>query len=261
MSDTLFPNHKMVLLWDYETSGLNPYLDKILEFGYVLLENGVEIEQGDILINWEIEIPEIITTLTGIKKAEIDENGVSPQEFYVIMSDLFKRANLGIAHNILFDLSFAHHFLLGMGDENGIEGYDLNYLDSLTLIADHIAMGKKPRKPRKNSKNYEEKMDKWEEDVKLIQTHKVTSVANFYGVELKNAHRALTDIIAVFEILKAFKKNNPKIDLSFYINKIGYKKRWKINELSYYPSRVSLHVQGTNGERYILDAEEHNLFK
>ncbi len=148
-----------------------------------------------------------------------------------------------------------------MGNKDGIEDYNLDFLDTLTLVADHVAVGKKPRKPRKNSKNYEEKMEKWEAEVALVQTHKVSSICNLYGIELKNSHRALADTRAVYEILKAFIKSNPNIPLDFYINKWGYKKRWKINELSYYPSRIELHVQGTNGERYILDAEEHSLFK
>ena len=261
MNDRLFPNHKNVMLYDLETSGLNYYLDKILEFGYRLLKDGIEIESGSILINWGIEIPEVITSLTGITKEEIEEKGIKPQVFYFILKDLLRQSDLVIAHNAPFDVSFAHHFLLGMGDEGGIEDYDIDYFDSLTLVADHIAVGKKPRKPRKNSKEYETKMEKWEEAVKLVQTHKVMSVCNFYGIELNNAHRALADIVAVHEILKAFKKNNPKVDLDFYVNQWGYKKRWKIGELAYYPKRVSLSVQGTNGERYILDAEEHNLFK
>jgi DNA polymerase III alpha subunit (gram-positive type) len=124
-----------------------------------------------------------------------------------------------------------------------------------------VAAGKKPRKPRKNSKEYVTKMAKWEEDMKLVQSHRLESICKLYNIELNDAHRALNDTEAVYKILRAFKKNNPKIDLDFYINKIGYKKRWKINELSYYPSRIELHVQGTNGERYILDAEEHSLFK
>lgn len=257
----MFKNHKIVMLYDLETTGLNYYMDKIIEFGYVLLEDGIEIESGDILVDWGIDIPEIITELTGITQEEVNNNGISPYEFYNILIVLLQKANLLIAHNAQFDVSFMHNFLLYMGDVNGIEDYNVDFFDSLTLVVDHIAAGKKPRKPRKNSKDYEAKMEKWEEDVKLVQTHKVESVCKFYGIELNNAHRALADIVAVHEILKAFKKNNKNIDLSFYINKWGYKKRWKINELAYYPKRVELFVQGQNGERYILDAEEHNLFK
>ena len=259
--NVMFPDHKTVMLYDLETDSLNHFLGHILEFGYLLLVDDKVVDKGNILVNWGIEISDFTTELTGITEAEIAEKGIEPQEFYIIVSDLFKKSNLTIAHNSLFDTSFMHHFLLSMGDENGIEDYNLDYFDTLTLFVDHVAAGKKPRKPRKNSKNYEEKMVKWEEDVKLVQSHKVDSICRLYGVELIGGHRALTDIIAVYEILKAFKKNNPKVPLDFYINKFGYKKRWKINELSYYPSRISLAAQGTNGERYILDAEEHNLFK
>lgn len=257
----MFPKHKRVLLFDLETDSLNYFLGHILEFGYLLLADNEVVDKGSILVNWGIEISDFTTELTGITKEEIDEKGIAPKEFYVILKDLLKRADLLISHNLPFDTSFTHHFLLGMGDKNGIEDYNLDYLDSLTLVVDHIAAGKKPRKPRKNSRDYVVKMEKWEEDVKLVQSHKVGSICNLYGIELNNSHRALADTMAVYEILKAFKKNNPKIDLEFYVNKWGYKKRWKINELAYFPKRISLHVQGTNGERYILDAESHNLFK
>ena len=174
---------------------------------------------------------------------------------------MLKKADILIAHNEKFDVSFLHNFLLSMGIEGGIESFDLDYLDSLTVVADFIKKGKNPRKPRSNAKEYDKKMEEYKEKLAKVQSHKVMSVCNYYGIELKGAHRAMADIKAVYYILQAFCKKEKDVDLSFYINKWGYNRRWGIDELCFYPARISLHSQGNNGERYILNMDEEKLFE
>jgi len=248
------------MIFDFETDGLGFYLNHIIEFGYVLLVDGVVEKEGDVLVNWEIEIPEIITELTHITKDMIDKDGISPNEFYKLITQLLNENDLLIAHNISFDCSMLHNFLCGMGHKNGIDDFDIDHFDSLTLVSDFIAVGKKPRKPSKNWANYEQKMVVYNEKIEDIQSHKVTSVCKYFNISPKNFHRALADVEAVYEILIAFSKKFTEIDLEYYVNKWGYKKKWKINEMAYYPLRVSLYPQGDKGEKYILYAEQEKLF-
>ena len=200
----MFPEHNVVLLYDTETTGPNFFMDKVIEFGYMLVEDGKISEKGSILIDWGIEIPEFITELTGITQDDINFRGISPEEFYILLKDLLTRAMLLIAHNAAFDASMINSLLNIFGDH--IKNYNLDFMDSLALIADFIPVDKKPRKPRKNSKEYDKKMLEYEDKIKDLQTHKLLSVCKYYGIELKNAHTALADIEAVYKVLKAFSK-------------------------------------------------------
>ena len=257
----IFKQYDKSVLFDLETSGLNFRQDKILELGYLIIEKGKIIEENSYVVNWGIKIPEIITKLTNITQEEVEFDGITPKELLKIVVAVLKKANLLVAHNEKFDVSFLHDFLLSMGIEDGIESFDLDYLDSLTVVADFIKKGKNPRKPRSNAKEYDKKMEEYTEKLSKVQSHKVMSACNYYGIELKGAHRAMADIKAVYYILQAFCKKEKDVDLSFYINKWGYNRRWGIDELCFYPSNVSLHSQGNNGERYILNMDEEKLFE
>ena len=257
----IFKKHNKAVIFDLETSGLNFRKDKILELGYLIIEKGKIIEENSHVINWGIEIPKIITSLTGITQEEVEFDGITPKELLKIVITVLKKAGILISHNEKFDVSFLHSFLLSMGIEGGIESFNLDYLDSLTVVADFIPKGKNPRKPRSNAKEYDKKMEEYKEKLAKVQSHKVMSVCDYYGIELKGAHRAMADIKAVYYILQAFCKKEKDVDLSFYINKWGYNRRWGIDELCFYPARISLYSQGNNGERYILNMDEEKLFE
>lgn len=252
----MFKKHNKILLFDTETTGLSMYLDRIIEYASVSVLDGVVVKERSVLINWGIEIPSFITELTGITQQDIIDNGISPKEFLQVLTEELSWADLIIAHNLPFDLSKIHHLLIQFGVENGIDKFNIDYFDSLSLVRDHIAKDDTPRKPRRNAKDYESKMIEWEEKKKLMQTHQVSSVCRYFNIELDGAHRALNDVIAIYDILNSFSKKYPNIDIDYYINKFGYKKRWKIDKTNYYPDKIEMYFQGDKGEGYILNAKE-----
>lgn len=92
------------VVFDTETTGLKDQFDKIIEIGALKVINNEIVEEFDCLINPEIEIPDIITDITGITdgmvKSERTIEEVLP-EFLNFVGDLPV-----ICHNAPFDLGF-----------------------------------------------------------------------------------------------------------------------------------------------------------
>jgi DNA polymerase III epsilon subunit-like protein len=70
-----FPTEYCV--YDFETSGLIPDQDYILEIGALRVVDGKEEYHGW-LLNWGIPISEEITKLTGITQGLIEKEGIYP---------------------------------------------------------------------------------------------------------------------------------------------------------------------------------------
>ncbi len=60
-----------IVVFDLETTGLDPWADRIIEFGAVRLRNGVEQETFQSLVDPERALPPEITALTGIGAADL----------------------------------------------------------------------------------------------------------------------------------------------------------------------------------------------
>lgn len=105
-------NNKFVdsyIIFDTETTGLNEQTDKIIEIGALKYENNQLVEEFSCLINPEIEIPPIITSITGITndmvKLEKTIEEVLPK-FIEFVSDYPI-----ICHNTPFDMGFINENL------------------------------------------------------------------------------------------------------------------------------------------------------
>lgn len=57
---------------DFETTGLNPEVDRILEIGVCVVRSGREPLALSLMVNPGIEVPEVITRITGITQKDID---------------------------------------------------------------------------------------------------------------------------------------------------------------------------------------------
>ena len=98
------------VVWDLETTGLNPQKDKILEIGAIKVVNGEKISEHSWILNHKMEIPEVITEITGISKDLVDSEGVEP-EFAI---DEFRKLflDMEVPHHVTHNgLNFDIHFL------------------------------------------------------------------------------------------------------------------------------------------------------
>ena len=225
----VFKKYAAVVFFDTETSGLDADTCQIIELAAIRVEQTqygtlrmaghadifVKLPEGQ-------KIPEKIVELTGITDELLEAEGVTEAEAAATFTDLIRNDKgrvLLVAHNAQFDLLFAKAMLWrhkGDGEEM-LEAAD--YLDSLTVYKDRRAY-----------------------------PHKLANAIAAYKLEdkVQNTHRAIDDVAALFEVVKAM--DNERADLLNYVNLFGYNARYgvsgyRIPGVKYWPQRFNRYIQ------------------
>lgn len=166
------------VVFDIETSGLNPAKDKIIEIGAVKYENNKKIDEFNCLINPNIKLNKIITDVTGITDEDLYDketiNKILPR-FLNFIEDYTL-----IGHNVKFDYDFI---------EYNIKKLHLNHIHNKivdTLFLSRITIY--------DSKNHR------------LQTLKEYLHLNY------NSHRALDDCYTCNELYQ-YCKNKRKVNI------------------------------------------------
>jgi len=102
----------MILLSaDFETTGLDPSTDRIIEVGAVLYSTNMDqaLETAGFLVNPEMPIPTEITKLTGINNAMVKKFGLESKHAFEKYAAMVEVADAVIGQNFLrFDALFAN---------------------------------------------------------------------------------------------------------------------------------------------------------
>ena len=199
---SLLDRYKALVIFDTETSGLDPEKDQIIELAALRVERTaagglriagkmdtfIKLPDGELL-------PENIVTLTGITDELLRREGVRPDK---AASQIIKLMSPGpalmIAHNAQFDACFLRELL------RGVKVGRPDWLDSLTVYKD--------RRP---------------------YPHKLANAILAYdlGDKVQNSHRAIDDVLALFEVLKAM--DEERDDLAAYVNLFGYNQKYGVS--------------------------------
>jgi DNA polymerase III epsilon subunit-like protein len=188
---------KEYCVFDFETTGLDPYTCKILEIGALKVRQGQPDEQFTRLINWGIPVPENITQITGITQQEIDEKGIDPDTARSQFKEFIESLPL-VGHNIRnFDLNFLQQFFGMTGDE--WDKHLQNYLDTAAIYK---------AKKLGTDRYWDETFNDFAERVMDIRAYGVKFNVGLACDELQiskdglTQHRALADVILTNEIFK-----------------------------------------------------------
>ena len=152
------------IAFDVETTGLNPYNDRIIEFGAVLFEDGIPVKRYGTLVNAMVDIPSAASEVNHITNQMI-KDAPAEKEAYTnlidFLGDALQEKTVICAHNAKFDMDFLSESLMRLG-------YNANiyYVDTLSLS----------RKLVKGLVNY-----------------KQDTVATHFELYNLNAHRAESD--------------------------------------------------------------------
>lgn len=155
------------VIFDLETTGLSPYNDRIVEIGAIKVIDGEIVGEFNELINPQRPIPPFISDKIHITDEMVREKRTIDKvlpEFMNFIEDFTL-----VAHNAKFDMGFLICGLERMGLKCKNPAVDTLYLSRKCL---HLM---------RNSLGY---------------------IAESFGIELNNAHRALADVMALFEIYK-----------------------------------------------------------
>lgn len=101
-----FPDNYIMI--DIETTGLSPDWDSIIEVAAVKIDNGEIIDEYSSFVEYNDELPEFITDLTGIT-SEMLIGAPSPQIVMKELSD-FIGNDIIIGYNVNFDINFLYDY-------------------------------------------------------------------------------------------------------------------------------------------------------
>lgn len=186
-----------IIIFDTETSGLperNNFKNvRMLELGYLVLDDELNIIKEKNYINkLDIEVPEIITKLTGITKETLKDGKDITEIFLNFLEDV-NDADILVAHNNRFDLGVIRQEFKNLGIEDKFlkKIYKKINLDSLEIFKKYI---------------------KKEE----IYNYKLQTIYKYYYRDnYIQTHRALDDCIMLKNCLKQIEINLYK----YYLNK------------------------------------------
>lgn len=183
-----------IIIFDTETSGLpkkrNDFSNvRMLELGYIILDDEFNIIKERNFINKiDIEVPEIITQLTGLTKEILQKEGIEQKKIFSIFLEDINNVDVLIAHNNRFDLNVLRQEFKNMGVETIYNNkiYKKINLDSLEIFRTNI-------------------------NKKEITNYKLQTLYKYYHTEdFIQTHRALDDCKMLHSCLKNMKNNfNP----------------------------------------------------
>ena len=106
MISLMTPMHSYVV-FDIETTGLDPHRDRIIQVGLCAVTDGQVADRRGWLVNQDIEIPEEARRIHGITTADIRARGIPPHESLCRLFEAMAAAPACVGHNIhQFDILF-----------------------------------------------------------------------------------------------------------------------------------------------------------
>ncbi|TCZ76078.1 3'-5' exonuclease [Paenibacillus albiflavus] len=173
-----------ITIFDFETTGLNPEQDRVIEMAAIRVRNGEIVGEFQTLVQHQMELPAKITEITGITSDQM-RSGMNETLAFKMLR-VFMGDSMLVAHNAAFDLQFLHWAMQRIGNKT----FENPFLDTMTISRE--------RHP---------------------YPHKLTDMCNRYGIVLDGAHRALNDVRGTLELLKAMHKEK---SVEQYVNSLGY---------------------------------------
>lgn len=227
--NTIFQKYGAVVFFDTETTGLDADTCQIIELAAIRIE---QTEHGTLRMAGSMDdfirltegqkIPEKIVELTGITDELLEKEGLDENDAVYDFENLITDKSgpvLLVAHNAQFDLQFVR----AMADRYAQPCSDYlnraDYLDSLTVYKDRRAY-----------------------------PHKLANAIVAYKLQdkVQNSHRAIDDVAALFEVVKAMEKE--RADLLSYVNLFGYNPKYgvsgrRIDGVTYWPQQFNNYIQ------------------
>ena len=183
-------NTRRTVYFDLETTGLNPYHDKIIEYSFMKEDSDYQNYLINELVNPEVKFEHKITQITGIHPEELEDKTNIDSQLDDIINFVNKEKNVYlIAHNCD---SFDKLFIM-----NAIKNYNLMYPHKMIST---------------NNINFIDTLHMAKKLLPRLKNYSLKNLAEHFKIE-NGKHRALSDTICLrsiyHEFLNIMAKNNP----------------------------------------------------
>jgi DNA polymerase III epsilon subunit family exonuclease len=171
-----------IVFYDLETTGINNQFDQIVEIGAIKVFNGKIIDTFHSFVKPTISISKEITEINGIDDEKVKD---SPSIEYVLQDFLFFVGNNVIGgYNIE---GFDNKFIKNVSQYYFGKSFWNRSIDVLTLAKHLVKKGE-------------------------TLNHKLSTIAEYFGIDSSNAHTALFDSIMTFKVfIELQKKQFPEL--------------------------------------------------
>lgn len=178
-----------ICVFDFETSGLDPVKERVIEMAAIRVVKGITVSEFRTFVKYDGELVPKITELTGITDADL-VGGMEEKTAFLCLRHIMGPSSVLVAHNAAFDLQFLHHAMFRIAGKT----FANPFLDTLTIARD-----------------------------RTTYPHKLTHMCEKYGIKLEGAHRALNDVEGTLAVLQKMHVIHP---VDEWLNKLGYLKKY-----------------------------------
>lgn len=166
-------NDNLLSVFDFETTGLDPTNDRIVEVGIVTcrISDGSVIEKYGELVSG-ITVPDDAARIHGLTTEKLNRDGMPWRVVRKRMVKRLERVPNWCAYNADFDVSFIE-------SHTDLRRRDFRIIDPLEIVYSYVPADRLEKK----------------------NTRGLSNVARSFGVSLEHAHRAVADADATREVL------------------------------------------------------------
>ena len=199
---------KSYIVWDLETTGLEPTTEKILEIGALKVEQFKVVDSFNVLLNHDVQIPPDATAIHGITNKMIKDEGIDPAkgmiDFVKFLTNGAGQPMPNITHNgAVFDIHFLYRAFNTYVNTFSFSKIEEKMIDTAALYRAQFIT---------ESNRY------WFEDMKTFQ-NRVLSIKSFGKYNLvsccaelsvklpEDSHRALVDCHMTHGVYKKLHDN------------------------------------------------------
>ena len=205
-------NFENMIVFDIETTGIDPINNKIIEIGALKIKDGEISDVFHELIDPEIDIPYFITNITGITNKMV-ENKSKIKEVLERFID-FCDSEYIMGHNILFDYKFIKINASKYNMKFEKQGYDT------------LPMARKL--------------------LKHLPSKKLTALCEHYNIIHERAHRADDDAKVTYELFLKLKEEFYTENVEVFVSKqmvykIPKKSNITLKQEKYLKDLISIH--------------------
>ena len=169
-------------VFDIETTGLNKKYEKITEIAVCKVKDGKIVDEFTTFVNPEKHIPDEVQNLTHITDDMVNDSPTIEEVLPQFIE--FTKDSILVAHNASFDIGFISHFA---AEQKLV--FNPYVIDTLTIARENYTS---------------------------VENHKLGTLAEFLGVELEGAHRAINDTRATAKVFIKMIEDLRKKNLNVY---------------------------------------------
>lgn len=177
-----------ICIFDFETTGLHPSTERVVEMAAIRIRDGVEIASFTTLVKQDRPIHPKAQEVHGIDASQL-VNAMDEDLAFKILRNIMGDSVL-VAHNYIFDSGFLHDAMQRIGGKT----FHNSFLDTLTIARD-----------------------------RFTYPHKLEELCPRLGIELTGAHRAMNDVRGTAALLQRMHDQKP---VNEWLNVLSYLPRF-----------------------------------